>query len=105
MTAAKSWLPFPDSPDLQAFAAGNNDPEAKYGLPHNVLFCTRCVISNQRPNSAVEFKHTRDSKKITIAFDQHQICDACRVAEDKNRNIDWIERETKLRELCDRFRS
>src|SRR5262245_29482922 len=105
MTAATSCRHFSYSPDLATFAASINVPGAKYVLPHNGLFCTRCVISNQRPNSAVEFKHTRDSKKITIAFDQHQICDACRVAEDKNRNIDWIERETKLRELCDRFRS
>ena len=36
-------------------------PEAYYGLPRDVRFCKRCVISNQRPNSAVEFQHTRDS--------------------------------------------
>ncbi|MGE4221357.1 MAG: hypothetical protein AB7G39_18075, partial [Alphaproteobacteria bacterium] len=40
--------------------------EIKYGLPATVAFCRRCVISNQRPSSSVEFKHTRDSKKATI---------------------------------------
>ena len=42
------------------------DPEAKYGLPVDVEFCKSCVISNQRPNSAVEYNHTKDSKKTTI---------------------------------------
>ena len=28
--------------------------KTKYGLPEKVVFCNRCVISNQRPNSAVE---------------------------------------------------
>ena len=34
-----------------------------YGLPEKVKFCKSCVISNQRPASAVEFKHKIDSKK------------------------------------------
>jgi hypothetical protein len=33
--------------------------EIKYGLPAEVKYCKRCVISNQRPSSAVEFKHTK----------------------------------------------
>jgi N-acetyl sugar amidotransferase len=77
--------------------------EAYYGLPPDVRFCRRCVISNQRPNSAVEFKHTRDSKKATISFDADGICDACRVAETKAK-IDWVERDKQLRALCDRYR-
>ena len=43
--------------------------EAFYGLPQNVIFCTRCVISNQRPSSAAEHTHTADSKKSVIKFD------------------------------------
>lgn len=78
--------------------------EIKYGLPGEVSYCRRCVISNQRPSSTVEFKHTRDSAKQTIAFDADGICAACRVAEAKG-GIDWAEREARLVELCDRFRS
>jgi hypothetical protein len=74
-----------------------------YGLPAEVRFCTRCVISNQRPNSAVEFRHTAASRKATIAFDAEGVCDACRVAEMKDRT-DWAARDAELRELCDRFR-
>lgn len=78
--------------------------ETKYGLPQEVRFCRKCVISNQRPNSAVEFSHTRESKKKTINFDEDGVCDACRLAEQKHQSIDWAERERQLRELCDRHR-
>jgi N-acetyl sugar amidotransferase len=78
--------------------------KTKYGLPQDVIFCKRCVISNQRPNSAVEYEHTKQSTKKTIRLDSEGICDACRAA-DRKREIDWEERHRQLRELCDRFRS
>src|SRR2546423_14874629 len=78
--------------------------ETKYGLPREVKFCARCVISNQRPNSAVEYAHTDKSKKTTINFDAEGVCDACRFAETKRTRIDWSERERQLRDLCDQFR-
>ncbi|MBI4778853.1 N-acetyl sugar amidotransferase [Candidatus Falkowbacteria bacterium] len=77
--------------------------ETKYGLPGEVKFCKKCVISNQRPNTAVEYDHKADSLKQTIHFDEAGICDACRVAE-KKKNIDWQKREEQLIELCDRYR-
>jgi len=82
---------------------GDGSGEARYGLPGEVKFCRRCVISNQRPNSAIEFQYTRNSQKTTIGFDSDGVCDACRVAERK-RDIDWVERERELKDLCDRFR-
>ncbi len=78
--------------------------EAKYGLPREVRFCTRCVISNQRPNSAVEYSHTKDTKKTTIHFDEEGVCDACRFTETKRGVIDWKERERALIAVCDRYR-
>lgn len=79
--------------------------EVKYGLPREVKFCKKCVISNQRPNSAIELSHNKNSKKQTIHFDEEGICDACRVSEEKHHKIDWAAREEELRELCDRYRS
>jgi len=76
----------------------------KYGLPSHVQFCTRCVISNQRPSSTVEYAHTADSKKETIHFDSEGVCDACRVSEEKA-TTDWRAREEELKALCDRPRS
>lgn len=84
-------------------ASSGDQLEVKYGLPRSVEFCARCVISNQRPNSAVEYQHTKDSKKKTIHFDDQGVCDACRVAEEKKK-IDWAARDKALRELCDKHR-
>ena len=86
------------------FQTADDSRAAKYGLPTKVMFCKRCIVSNQRPNSAVEFTHTAGSKKETIGFDNELICDACRVAE-KKVSIDWQAREEELRALCDRHRS
>lgn len=77
--------------------------EAYYGLPQEVKFCTKCVMSNQRPTSAVEFKHTIDSKKTTMNFDGDGVCDACRTAEIKD-GIDWGMREEELVKLLDKHR-
>jgi N-acetyl sugar amidotransferase len=76
-----------------------------YGLPTDVQFCKKCVISNQRPSSTVEFKNTKDTKKETIHFDEEGVCDACRFAEKKEGSIDWDAREKELVALCDTYRS
>lgn len=92
----------------KAEAAGTGakrPPEVKYGLPAEVRFCRVCVISNQRPASSTEFQHHPKSKKDTIRIDKDGVCDACRFAEAKERLFDWEERDAKLRELLDRFRS
>ena len=81
----------------------NENLKAYYGLPGRVKFCTKCVISNQRPNSAIEFRHTIESKKSTINFDGEEVCDACRVGERKAL-INWEDREKCLKELCDKYR-
>ena len=80
------------------------DLEALYGLPQDILFCSKCVISNQRPNSCEEYKNNKNSTKDTIHLDNEGVCDACRAAEQKNK-IDWEEREKELIELCDKYRS
>jgi N-acetyl sugar amidotransferase len=78
--------------------------EVKYGLPEEVKFCKRCVMSNQRPVSEVEFKHNINTKKKTMAFDEEGICDACRANEQKE-SINWEKREQELLQLLDQYRS
>jgi N-acetyl sugar amidotransferase len=90
---------------VEDFAPEADGRRARFGLPADVRFCRRCVISNQRPNSAVEYEHTSDSAKETIAFDAEGVCDACRFAERKDTAIDWAARRGALAELCDRHRS
>lgn len=78
--------------------------EAFYGLPPQVQFCKSCVISNQRPSSTVEFKHVKDEKKATIGFGEDGVCDACRYAETKAKEINWKDREDQLVATLDKFR-
>ena len=58
--------------------------------PQEVVYCKKCVVSNQRPR---------------ITFDDEGVCSACRYAEEKHQRIDWGERESRLIELLDRYRS
>lgn len=72
--------------------------ESFYGLPEQVIFCKRCVMSNQKPNSAVEFKHARARTVKTLHIDDEGVCDACRFAEQKEQ-INWAKREEELLRL------
>lgn len=92
-----------ESEVAQRFSRSRDDLDVKYGLPSKVEYCSLCVISNQRPNSAVEFANRRDALKATIRF-VDGVCDACRFAE-KKKAIDWDQRELELNALCDQFRS
>ena len=58
---------YPNDVDLKEYANELNH-NAKYGLPGEV-YCQSCVISNQRPNSAIEYNHVKGVKKETIFFD------------------------------------
>ena len=74
------------------------------GLPSEVLFCKKCVISNQRPSSFPEFKHTKERKNAHyMNFDDQGVCDACRQAEINN-SVDWESLEKELLKLLDEHR-
>jgi N-acetyl sugar amidotransferase len=78
--------------------------EAKYGLPEKVVFCKRCVMSNQRPASIAEFRHVRDRREAKyLHIDEEGVCDACRYAE-KKEEINWETRERELTKLLDKYR-
>lgn len=79
----------------------NTQGNTKHGLPEEVIFCKRCVQSNQRPSSSREFVK-KDTKIATVGFEDG-ICDACRWYDEKKK-INWEEREKMLWELCDKYR-
>ena len=74
-----------------------------YGLPEKVQFCKICVISNQRPNSVVEFKNKKNIK-TGISFDKNGVCSACNFTDKKNENIDWEKREKNLKKILSKYR-
>jgi hypothetical protein len=75
----------------------------RYGLPLDVRFCKRCVISTQRFSSTVERNSQPEEAKDTIAFDDEGVCSACRYVERKAQ-IDWAAREAMLVALLDKHR-
>ena len=59
----------------------------KFNLPKKVIFCKKCLMSNQRPSSIAEFKHTKKregAKYLNINNDG--ICDACLQNEEKKKH-------------------
>ena len=82
----------------------NKKHKILYNLPSEIKFCKKCVISNQRPSSYPEFKHTKERLDARyINFDQNDVCDACNQAKIKN-NINWEKRENELLQLLDKYR-
>ena len=59
-----------------------------YKLPSKVVYCKKCVVSNQRPR---------------INFDNDGICNACRNQELKKK-IDWDDRKKKFEILLSKYR-
>src|SRR3989344_2529934 len=80
-----------------------NVPEAFYGLPQEVTYCTKCIMSNQRPSSYPEFRHTIKRKTPSLNIWGDGICDPCRCNE-KKEQIDWKAREEELLILLDKHR-
>ena len=75
-----------------------------YGLPNVVKFCSACVLSNQRPNTTVEFKHDKQrSGSNYTGFSEEGVCNACLVNTEKD-TIDWQSREKELLQILERFR-
>jgi len=77
--------------------------KALYGLPKKVIFCKKSLISNQRPNSAIEFEHTANTKKKTLFIDKNNISDSWKYSRIKKK-IDFKKREKLLLKLLDRYR-
>lgn len=89
--------------DPVKYRTDDQSPEIYYGLPADIEFCAKCLYSNQKPNSEKEYKHSIETRKPTIMFDENGVCAACRTAE-KKEQVDWGQRERELIDLCDQYR-
>lgn len=81
---------------------GDNTLEVKYNLPRDVKYCKICVMSNQKPNTSIEYANV-DGNRTYIDFDDEGNCAACRYDKIKKK-IDWNEREKKLEDLLNKYR-
>ena len=63
-----------------------------------------CLVSNQRPSSIPEFKHTVNRKNAKyLNINKVGVCDACLQNLNKKK-IDWNKRERELRKLLNKHR-
>ena len=77
-----------------------------FGLPKKVIFCTNCLLSNQKTVPTAEFKFKKKTKKLSNTIDKKEnICNACKFNKFKQNNIDWEKRENELLKLLEKFRS
>jgi N-acetyl sugar amidotransferase len=67
----------------------HKDTQKRYNLPTKVEYCKECTISNQRPR---------------ITFDENGICTACKYSKFKKTQINWDERDSELKDLCNKHR-
>tara|TARA_B100000963_G_scaffold361716_1_gene398929 strand:- start:15769 stop:16989 length:1221 start_codon:yes stop_codon:yes gene_type:complete len=74
-----------------------------YGLPKKVVFCKKTLISNQRPNSEIEFYHNKNTRKKTLNIDKNGISDSWKYSRIKLK-INFKYREKKLLKLLDKHR-
>ena len=80
------------------------------GQPKNVIFCKKCVYSNQKVVPSNLTKDTSDhSNRSFLRFNEKGICSACELVERKKSStynyIDWKKREYEFEKLLERHRS
>ena len=63
----------------------NTNQKSYFGLPFEVKFCKKCIISNQRPVSEILYKNNIKTQKKTIRIHDDGICDACKFNEKKEK--------------------
>ena len=83
--------------------------KTKYNLPSEIIYCSKCVESNQRPSSLPEYLHKpsrEGAHYINMQKDKSgdYVCDACKIAKKKEK-IDWKSREKELLKLLNKHRS
>ena len=79
-------------------------PKTLINLPEKVIFCKSCVMSNQRPQSHVEFLHNKEKKDATyMTIENDGICSPCKVWK-VNNSMNWEKRHNELLILLDKHR-
>lgn len=69
---------------------------------NKIIFCTKCVESNQRFMGSIQHLDTKDNIKQRTSL-ENGVCGACKYFEQKKK-IDWKQREKELIEILDKHR-
>ena len=87
-------IPYPQEVDLKKYSKDNN-PKSYYGLPEEVKFCKKCVMSNQKPNSTIEFKNNIESKHLKEKINE--------IIDNINKNLTLVEKIKKFHVINENF--
>ena len=74
-----------------------------FGLPETIIFCKKCVESNQRFMGSTQLDIRKNEKKLGVGFDDKGVCLSCRYFEKKDQ-VNWDEREKELQDILSRHR-
>ena len=77
----------------------------RYGLPLKIKYCRLCNISNQQPTSTNEYLHNKNTIQKPLEFDEEEICHACKINKNKNKIINWKEREEQLKDIAKKYKN
>ena len=65
-----------------------------FGSPKKVIFCKECVMSNQKPDTTLEYQHEFSRKGSTyLKIGNDGICQACKYCKSKYKTVHWKKRE------------
>ena len=77
---------------------------SRYGLPNNVEYCVKGVMSNQKVTPSKVTRDSAESVKNTLYF-ENGVCEPCMIHDAKENEINWEERNQQLHSLCNSYRS
>ena len=75
-----------------------------YGLPEKVIHCNKCLMHNQKPFSVNEVINKVGQAKSGMPINNNGLCAACEYSMEKDYDIDWEDREEKLKKVLNKFR-
>ena len=67
-----------------------------------IIFCKKCVESNQRFMGSIQHADTKNSVRQRTNF-ENGICGACKYFEEKKK-INWNNREDELKDILEKYR-
>lgn len=72
-------------------------------VTNKVIFCKKCVESNQRFMGSIPHKDQPGGFKETASFDKNGVCNSCNYFENKKK-INWDEREKELIDILEKYK-
>tara|TARA_B100000787_G_C16193909_1_gene299352 strand:+ start:496 stop:1824 length:1329 start_codon:yes stop_codon:yes gene_type:complete len=90
------------NPDNNIFVGDSGKNITKFNLPLEFKYCSKCLLTNQRPTTRSEHSIKEDITITTRFF--KDVCEAC-IIKEKQELIDWDKKKFEFKKLLDKYRS